>query len=462
MGEGAVSAWEKARRDTVVEDDAQRQLVSLLVQPITAADTPGQARRRDAMGRLVVGMPPPAADRLHTRLSDARDPLGQLFQLELHRQTRRSVLGLLDAQRRGFDRGTAPTTRGTDERKVAPIPELSKPTQKTSPGDPGAIAWPKWPKQDPSDLLKRWRLPSTDPIVRVPQPGPVIKNWKPDGPGWIGRTLSTVASGFAMVLAGGVSLAAAAKGLEAAWIVFQTSEGMRLTGVVGKATEEALIAMVGDQFGLPPHLVKNLNDVVTNFPVFDTLVPVLPPINCKGYGVLTMTPFTNPVDQADFFGRGLASEYLGMAGLDTTTLKKNARAAQHLFDHRNQLQKEGVWPKGLKATSVEGIQKYLQNNGLLATLSDHVEATKAILRRRLETMRDNGQLANVHNVTVPKGQWKQWVKSHTDRIISVGIDSDDLADIIQKAKALPTLQAGELQELIQDFETGKRRRQKTR
>ena len=47
------SEWERARRSTVAEDEAQRRVVVFLTQPISSQNTPGQARRVDGMQRLV-------------------------------------------------------------------------------------------------------------------------------------------------------------------------------------------------------------------------------------------------------------------------------------------------------------------------------------------------------------------------------------------------------------------------
>jgi hypothetical protein len=462
LGDNQVSAWERARRATVVEDDGQRQLVTLLTQPIVAADTAGQARRVEAMERLIKVMSPSSAARLHSRLSDAHDPLGQLFQLELHRRTRASVLGQLNSQRLGFDRGTGLTNRGTDTKNVVAPQKTSEQSNGTSaPVTQGldAIPWPKWsPPKPPWMDPKLWHPPSDIPVVPVPKGNQLLDDPTRRGPGWASRIVSSVVGGLVIVVAGGSTAATAAKGLEAAWIVFQTAGNMTLEKVIGQAGEEAMQAMLPDQFGLAPGTAANLNTIVPNFPVYD-LTSSGPIVSVKVKGVLSTLPFSRE-DLAEFYGRGAAREFLEMCGLDTLSmptlsLHKNTQAAQLLFDHRSALLKQGVWPKALKATTVEGIEKYLVNNGLYATLDDYVAPTQRNVVALLRQMRDSGELANRYGITVPKGEWTQWLKARAARIVGVGIDSDDMADMLLTAKDLPKLQSAELQELMKNLDRRK-------
>lgn len=359
------------------------------------------------------------------------------------------MLGQLNAQRLGFDRGTGPTNRGTDTKNVVPPQKTSKQSQGTSAPvtqGPGAIPWPTWSPPKPP-----WVDPQSDtPVVPVPKGNQLLDDSTRRGPGWISQIVSSVVGGFGIVVAGGSTVATAAKGLEAAWIVFQTAGNMTLEKVIGQAGEEAMEAMLPDQFGLAPGTAKNLNTIVPNFPVYD-VTSSGPIVNVKVKGVLSTLPFSRE-DLAEFYGRGAAREFLEMCGLDTLSMHKNTQAAQLLFDHRAALLKQGVWPKGLKATTVEGIEKYLVNNGLYATLEDYVAPTQRHVVTLLQQMRDSGELANRYGITVPKGEWKQWLKARIARIVGVGIDSDDMAEMLRTAKDLPKLQAAELQELMKDLD----------
>src|SRR6185369_12812700 len=118
-------------------------------------------------------------------------------------------------------------------------------------------------------------------------------------------------------------------------------------------------------------------------------------------------------------------EFLKMTGFDTLTLRKTRRAAELLHANSNKLKK--FWPEKLTATTVDGIEKYLFDNGRLATLDDYVDATRRHVAGYLKEMRDNGELVRL-GIT-PKGKWKDWVASHTKRVVGMGIDSFGMADM---------------------------------
>ena len=96
--------WQQAYLTASPEDSAQRDLVAQLALPIGASQTREQAKRVEALQKLIAGITPAAARRMYQRLNGNSDALGQLFHLTLHHTTRKTLLGQLDAKQRDNDR----------------------------------------------------------------------------------------------------------------------------------------------------------------------------------------------------------------------------------------------------------------------------------------------------------------------------------------------------------------------
>ncbi len=425
--------WERARSRTVAEDEAQRRVVAFLTQPIAAKDTAGQARRVDGMQRLVRSLPEASADRLHSRLTNKNDPLGQLFDLELHRQTRSSLLSLLDAQRRHSDRGDDPSKRGTDQRTATPV------TPTKDPVDPSAFMWPKWRAAKPSTDPPPWADPKTvpvpPPVVPIPKGGPTLPGGKPPSDPF-SNLITLSAMGLTAVIGGLMHRDYAAKGIKAAWEVFLLADTMNPKQVIGLAVEKALLAMLPERLKLTAKAVMDLNSIVNGFAVLDTSTQK-GLISCKGPGLLSeVVPFGQD-DAIDFHSRSIANDVLAMSGYDNhpKSRSKLARAAELLFNNRGRIGE--AWPKDLKAASVEGIKKYIIEKSMVATFDDYVEPAKRHLAEKLLELLESGDLEKFNGVSLKKSEWKAWIKKQTDRVIGIGFDSDDMIEMMDAAIDLP-------------------------
>jgi hypothetical protein len=85
----------RARMQAVGHDDASARVVTLLKEPIGSADRAGLDRRIRELSALFTSLDADPKAALRRRLDDPADPLGRLFDCELHRESRRRLRALL-------------------------------------------------------------------------------------------------------------------------------------------------------------------------------------------------------------------------------------------------------------------------------------------------------------------------------------------------------------------------------
>jgi hypothetical protein len=424
--------WQQAYLMATPEDSAQRDLVAQLALPVGENQTREQAQRVEVIQTQIALMDPRTAYRLYQRLTSPGDALGQLFHLTLHHTTRKSLLGYLDAKRHDYDRGTAPVSRSTDNRNVPqprPVPSPPpKPVQDTD------IPWPPWWKPvkpgpptpphitTPPGNLWPWQPPWTmDDELQTDQSDSKPKNW-------IKTSLMAAASGLGMVLNVGlraVTTPAMEKALEAAWIVFQTTEAEPavLIGMAGEAAAEALLAEI---LGIDPALVRNLNDIESNFPVVDLISPRWLG-SVKTRGILSTLPASALTDQ---LRSQYTSDLLNIIAGDKQAQGKLDKAADALFRNRRKLGR--AWPADLKDTSRAVIRKYLQEKTILLVPDDHVQPLRRTLGADLyRRLKDNKKA--LEQLGIKDNQLATWVRSQIVRIQSMGPRSADFRVMAETA-----------------------------
>ncbi len=419
---GHSPAWQQAYLAAGPEDSTQRDLVTQLALPIEERQTREQARRVEALQAQIRLMDPGNAQRLYIRLTDPADALGILFHLTLHHVTVKSLLAQLDAKRqeshpvtapahRGMapvHRGPAPVHQGTDNRQVPhlrPVPPQYEPEQPKQPQDHQHI---------------------TDTGVPV-SPYPVPPPWMnddqqvdPDGSGsqsWIWSSLKAAAGMLGMTYSVGlraVSTVAMEKALEAAWLVFQITDAApaALMGMAGEAAAEAFLAEI---MGVDPASVRNLNQLKESFPLVDLISPRWIG-SVKTRGALSTLPPSALTEQ-------LRSQYTSDLLQVITGEEKVESAAEALLRFRPELGR--AWPSDLRATTIEGVSKYLREKTVLLVPSDHVQPLRRTLGADLyRRIKDNNKWLDQLGIKSGR-QLAKFVSEQTSRIQSLGPSSAD-------------------------------------
>ncbi len=402
--------WQQAYLTAAPEDGGQRDVVAQLALPIRASQTPEQARRVEMLEAQIALMDPRNAQRLYTRLTGRSDALGNLFHLTLHPTTIKSLLGQLDAKRHDFDRGTAPANRGTDNRQIPhlrPGPPLPTPQQPKPPHKP-----PPW---NTNTGLPWWPYP-------VPPPWMSDEGQQTDPGGsksqsWIRSSLMAAAGALGMTVSVGVRAVTTAgmeKALEAAWLVFQITEAepAALIGMAGEAAAEAILPEI---LGVDPVAVRNLNEIKTSFPALDLISPRWL-AQVKTRGVLSTLP-------ASALNEQLRSQYCSDLLDIITGGKKIDDAAEILLRNRGELGR--AWPRDLRATTREGVIKYIREKTILLAPSDHIQPLRRTLGKDLyRRLKDNKRWLDQLGIKGNR-QLSDFVNEQADRIQSMGPSSAD-------------------------------------
>ncbi|MBX3085687.1 MAG: hypothetical protein KF716_28880 [Anaerolineae bacterium] len=412
------------------EDSAQRDLVTQLAVPIGEKQTREQARRVEAIQTQITHLDIRTADRLYQRLTSQSDALGNLFHLTLHHVTRASLISLLNAKRHGFHRGTDPISRMTDNRDN----HDSTPTKKTTKDSTSTDIWPHFtpPKDTDAHEVPIPVRPPGDRLVPPPKGG---------HDSWVWSTLTAAASGLGMVFSVGVnslSSAAIEKALEAAWIVFQTTEGPE-TMVFGLALEAAAEAVAIEMLGGEAHQVVNLNSIVDNFPFVDIMYPGgIPSVKARGLKLGLAASKSDSVMSA--YTSEIIRSIRGGKSLD--------QMVDTLLANRRKLAK--AWPTNLKYTTKKELIQYIRFDSPFMLPADDVAQLKEHLKTKLGTRllkHERGlveellgrNFAGVHNIadaitSVDKKKLNQLIDRQIARIGSAGITKSDMRGLCEAAR----------------------------
>jgi hypothetical protein len=426
--------WQQAYLTSAPEDSAQRNLVAQLALPINAGQTREQARRVEALQAQITLMEPVTAQRMHARLTSRADSLGNLFNLTLHPATIQSLLAQLNAKQHESERGTAPVQRATDNhgkdnRGITPVPpSKTQPKKDTTPQPPQ----PPRPAQD--DKPPPWTPPKPWSPFPVPPPWMQDENLATDpkssnSQSWAERTLVSAAAFLGMTVSVGlraISNPAMEKAIEAAWLVFQITEAepAALIGMAGEAAAEAFLA---DIIGVDAGLVRNLNDLEPNFPLLDLISPRFV-ASVKTRGVLSTLPASALTEQ-------LCSQYVSDLLSIIDGDKKLDKAADALLRNRRMLGR--AWPTDLRATTTDGVSKYIREEAILPVPSDHVQPLRRSMGQNLyRRLQDNKKLLDQLGVKNNR-QLSSYVNKQIDRIQSMGPSSSDFRVMAEAVNHLP-------------------------
>jgi len=280
---------EVARRLSAPEDAAQKELVRQLELPIAASDKRAIVERYDALRVMFGTMGPIVAKRMHERLTDKNDPLGDFMRLELADWHRAELIAL--AATRAKAGGSSPPPRPQPSGTVPPHQKPPPPRTITVPTPTG----PQPPHGGTPQPTPQPRPPVVAPSgPSLPQPKNIIIRIDPTTPSWLANALSGVAT---MAGVGLSSLAAVVpawvweEAAQAAFWVFRL-EGGTARALIGLAGERAAVQVakwfLANKLGVDPGLIFNLNELLKrkNFPGLDLMGPRLL-ASVKTYGVDT-------------------------------------------------------------------------------------------------------------------------------------------------------------------------------
>jgi hypothetical protein len=212
------------------------------------------------------------------------------------------------------------------------------------------------------------------------------------------------------------------KALEAAWLVFQITEAgpTALMGMAGEAAAEAFLAEV---LGLDPGALVNLNTVMTNFPVIDLIGSTVVG-SVKARGILSTLP-------AKALTAQLRSQYTGDLLDLIAGEKKVDKAARALLAHRGQLGR--AWPRDLRATTVDGVSRYLREKTVLLVPADHVQPLRRTLGKDLyRRLKSDKQALDRLGITSQR-QLARYVTTQSRRVVSMGPTSTDFRVMAETA-----------------------------
>jgi hypothetical protein len=235
--------------------------------------------------------------------------------------------------------------------------------------------------------------------------------------GWIRSSLMAAAGALGTVVSVGVRAVTTAgmeEALGAAWLVFQITEAepAALIGMAGEAAAEAILPEI---LGVDPVAVRNLNAIMPNFPALDLISPRWL-AQVKTRGVLSTLAASALTEQ-------LRSQYCSDLLDMITGSKKIDDAAEILLRNRGKLGR--AWPRDLRATTREGVSKYIREKTILLVPDDHVQPLartlgKDLYRRLKENKRWLDQLGIKNS-----RELSAFVNGQIDRIQSMGPSSAD-------------------------------------
>ena len=423
--------WELARRLATPEDPAQKELVAWLEKPIAATDKAAIIERYEALRGLFGTMAPAVAHRMHERLTDRLDPLGEFTRLELADWHREQLISLAATRARGFD----PSTTVHGGQTVAPpsgpviagrpAPYKPPPPQSTVPPSP-----PKKPAPPPQP--QGGTPPKVDPKT-------IYVNIDPSTPGWLATSLHSMA----MMAGAGISVLMAVippvvleKAVQAAWLVYQLEnlEARALAGAAGEAAAKAIARWVLEtKLGIPASRLIDLNLVQPSFIGLDYLAPELP-ISVKTYAVV--------------------SQLTGDA-LEKYVLSKIKNDAMYLFDtnhvlHIRYQEKIGArllaikdklgqsWPTHLgPSPDAKKFAQWIRDKGVMMLPDDHVAMVRRHMAKEYFIQYQEGKLPGF-----PKNLTDQQIAPMVSdlaarRFISSGLKTTDYRAMADVASRLP-------------------------
>lgn len=427
MGNGATfPEWERARQNARPEDDSQKRLVELLQQPIAAGETKQLAVRKKQLQDLADGMPQPDASRMHQRLADPRDPLGQFMTYELSTPLRNDLVKRLANRDTAGSRGTDVKQRGIPP-PPPPPPKKTQDQQSTGPsqqapgggvpfliGPPVMIQWPgitspqyfpmgfppagifmrpvllipqSYPtaptqkksrpppppppkKKDPKEKEKekeeeKSKKPRKKPKLPPIKRGPSIIDWLSDQ--------LTHSSSAAMMIGGLLlTLPAEAVGAAIAAAVGAFAEGEGAARA-GELAAKEMFKWTLKQKGLAQN-VYDLNEIMKRFPGVDMIEP-LRPWQVKMWGVDGTRPkFKVAMDVANAMEK-LYGDHPAVR-LPTTTAKELLKAHDAIAQH-------GAWPTSWPdAPTVDQMKVLLRDTGF-AVPDDLVTDVRSAFGKKL-------------------------------------------------------------------------------
>jgi hypothetical protein len=152
----------------------------------------------------------------------------------------------------------------------------------------------------------------------------------------------------------------------------------------------------------------------------------------KTRGVLSVLPQSALTDS-------LRSQYTSDLFDIITGEKKVGDAAEALLRNKTRLGR--AWPSDLRATTVDGVAKYIREKSLLMVPSDHVQPLKHTLGedlyRRLSGSKKALDQLGIKTAGDPNRQLSAFINKQTDRIVSMGPSSADFRLMAETAHNLP-------------------------
>jgi hypothetical protein len=423
--------WEQAYRASQPEDRAQADLKLLLGTPIGPHQVPALARRVEAMRALIAGLDAASANRLHQRLTDyPRDALGRLFRFELHPDTVRSLIGLLDDARRTHGGKTAPVP---NQPPPPPIPPRRRWPPPPITGKPPIVVPPIVSQPPPDPRRTPPKLTPTTPGIpwRPPGVSTSLPPSDPSGPSWVWGPIGLAATALGTVVSIGVrrlSNAELADIIEAAWLVFQLEGGLPLRTIFGMAGEAAAEKLMSRVLGVDAARILNLNILRPSFPVADLISPRgLASVKVRGLLGARVGAARAPSLALEYI-QDLVDVAVGGPAADS----KLAKAASLLFDNRSMLERRGSWPTGFNPRSVADVERYIRDKTDLFIPHDHVQLVKRTIGEVLHRRVNSG------NIRLPAGTNPvAWVNSFVDRVHSMGVTSSDFDLFLETTKHIP-------------------------
>jgi hypothetical protein len=420
--------WQLAYVSSGPEDSAQRELVAQLALPMNADQTREQAKRVQTLEAQITLMAPATAQRMYGRLTQHNDALGDLFHLTLHPQTISTLLSQLDAKRHELNRSLTPETHATANRGTQNTATQNRATPPVGPTRPRDQQPPTTRLPPPPPKLPQPRtttpLPWQPPWMYDPQP-----DSQPSGRDWTWSVLTAAASMLGMTVSVGVRAipsGALAKAFEAAWIVFQTTEGAP-AAVVGMAGEAAAEALLPELLGIDAAAVRNLNELATNFPLLDlSSSRWLASVKTRGVlSTLAQSALTKSLRSA--YTSDLLNIITGQSKLED--------AAEKLLANRGILGQ--AWPRDLRATTVDGVVKYIREKSVLLVPSDHVQLLRGTLGEDLyRRLAGDKRALDQLGITGPTDLSK-YISRQVDRIQSIGLSSGDVREMAETVHHFP-------------------------
>lgn len=436
---------EVARRLSSPEDAAQKELVRQLELPIDAKDSAKTAERYDDLRNLFGTMGPSVAKRMHKRITDSLDPLGEFMRLELADWHRKELIELA-AARAQAKTSSVPPPKPTTQTPVAPTP--------------GPPITGRPPRQVPPIQVTPQKTTTTTkkPPKPIPTPKPPIifdpktiqVKFDPNTESWLANSLNGVAkiaglglSAMVAVIPGGVL----EKAVKAAWAIYMLKRlpANALLGLAGeKAAEVVAMWFLEEKLGIPVSKILNLNDIEDSFIGFDLLIPDgIGSVKAFGVGSKkTGAKLTKQLMSAyrkesnflfnDFDDRGLK---------DSRYATYQEKIAKALLKHNEAFKRHGVWPSGLTAnSSVKDVIKWYRDNGFMMVLDDHVQLVRMMKGRDYFIQYQQGKLAGFKPGLKDEEVAAQISDLVIRRFRSIGLKSSDLKAMADVAGRLAQAQ----------------------